>query len=488
MPTDQAPLMTPRTTAFTFASFVVMLVLAALDQTILATALPAITQELGGASQLSWVFSSYLIASTVVIPLYGKLADVHGSKPVLLAAVALFLLGSLACGLSASMEQLIAARGLQGAGGGGLLTLAMLGVVDLYPPEQRGRYQGLLGASYGLSTMFGPLVGGYIVEHASWHWAFFLNVPFALLAFGVLVLCFRAPPARHPHPVDYLGAALLGGVLVSLLLATHRDSEAGMGALAGRMDAGKLWALAGAAVVLGLLFVVVQRRVQHPLLPLSMFASRAFSAATVVSAASGVVLFAGVVFLPIYLQSGLGHSPTASAWQLMPVSVGITLGAVLSGRRLRANGRVRGVAVAACLLSACSFAALAALFRWAPEQVAWMSVCLLPLGFGVGTLFPLVTVVSQFSVPPKMVGVGTSTPIMVRSLGGALGVAALGALLAECMARHLAQQPPVPGPHPLVPAFASGLLPLYAVAALVCVLAALGSAWLPKQLARPTAG
>ncbi len=470
--------------------FITMLVLAALDQTILATALPGIVQELHGQSQLSWVFSAYLIASTVVVPLYGKLADVHGSKPLLLWAVALFLVGSLACGLSQDMTQLILARAVQGAGGGGLMTLTMLGVVDLFPLEVRGRYQGLLGASYGLSTMFGPLVGGYLVEHLSWHWAFFINVPFALLALGVLVVSFRPPPARHPHAVDWLGAALLTGALVCLLLATRREGgEGGVGG--GMVPTGELLSLLAAAAALGLGFVAVQRRTEYPLLPLSMFAHRAFAAATVVSATSGIVLFTAVVFLPIYLQSGLGYSPTGSAWQLMPVSVGITLAAIVSGRLLRSRGRVRGVAVAANLLSAVSFGVLALLFAQAPEHVGWMSACLFPLGLGIGALFPLVTVVSQFSVPPRMIGVGTSTPIMVRSLGGALGVAALGSLLAQGMSDFFMHGGLTNAAHPLATPFATGfavaIQPIYEWAALVCLIGAAAAAFLPARLTRPEA-
>ncbi len=488
--------MTPRRTSLTYAMFVVMLVLAALDQTILATALPSITSELQGHSQLSWVFSAYLIASTVVVPLYGKLADIHGSKPLLLTAIGLFLLGSLACGFAGTMDQLIIARAIQGAGGGGLMTLTMLGVVDLYPLESRGKYQAMLGASYGLSTMFGPLVGGYVVEHLSWHWTFFMNVPPALLALAALGVCFRPPAARHPHPVDYLGATLLTGVLVSLLLATRRSSEEGLG---GGIDTPTMWRLLALAGVLAVAFVVVERRVKHPLLPLSMFRQRAFSAASFVSAATGVVLFSAVVFLPLYLQTGLGFSPSGSAWQLLPVSMGITLAAIVSGKRLREAGRVRNVAVLACGLSALSFGLLALLFRFAPTHVTWMSVCLFPLGLGIGALFPLITVVSQFSVPPQMIGVGTSTPIMLRTLGGALGVAALGSLLTHGMTVDFTQ----PGAgaaagvaaaaatgaagSAFAAAFASGIQPVYAIGMVVCALAGVAAWFLPERLARPTA-
>jgi len=470
---------TPGRTSLTFGMFVVMLVLAALDQTILATALPSIANELHGHARLPWVFSAYLIASTVVIPLYGKLADIHGSKPLLLGAIGLFLAGSLACGFSSSMTELIVARGVQGAGGGGLMTLTMLGVVDLYPVEARGRYQGLLGATYGLSTLFGPLAGGYLVEHLSWHWTFLINVPPALIALGVLAACFRRPPVRHPQPVDYAGAVLLAALLVSLLLVTRTGPEA--------VAVAPAWTLWTAAAVFAAAFFAVESRVSHPLLSLALFRHRGFAAATALSAATGITLFTAVVFLPLYLQNGLGYSPTVSAWQLLPVSLGITVAAIVGGRRLRADGRVRATAVGACALSAVSFVMLAAVFHFAPERVGWMSLCLLPLGVGIGTLFPLVTVVAQFSVPPRMIGVGTSTPIMLRSLGGALGVAALGALLADGIARFLASGVPasLSKADPFPDAFAAGIQPVYGVGALVCVVMAGVALFLPERLVRP---
>lgn len=481
MPSSRTPLVV--------AMFMLLLVLAALDQTILATALPAITQELQGGARLSWVFSAYLIGSTVVIPLYGKLADVHGSRPMLLAAVVLFLAGSLACGFSASMDQLIAARALQGLGGGGLLTLTMLGVADLYPPphppHQRGKVQGLLGAAYGIATMFGPLTGGYVVEHLSWHWAFFINVPAALLALAVLAWCFRPCTARHPHAVDTLGSVLLGAALVCLLLATRR--EAGTAAATAAP-----WLLL-AAVVFGAAFVAVERRVVHPLLPLSMFGVPAFSAATGISLISGVGLFAAVVFLPTYLQTALHKSPSASAWHLLPLMAGITVAAMSSGRLLRRHGRVRRLAQVACGLMLLSFSALAWLLRWLPGEAMALSACVLPLGLGLGLLFPLVTMVAQLSAPSQHLGIATATPIMVRALGGAVGVSLLGSLLAhEMSGQLLAAGAAAAGagaaagpPQTLVAAaMAAALQPIYVSAALLCGVAAAATAWLPVRLHR----
>jgi len=455
--------MTTSRTRRVVAIFILVLVLAALDQTILATALPSIVSELGGRALLSWVFSAYLLSSTVAIPLYGKLADIHGSKPMLLLAVALFLLGSLACGYSGSMNELIAARGLQGLGGGGLLTLTMLGVADLYPPDQRGRMQGLLGAAYGIAVMFGPLTGGFLVEHLSWHWAFFINVPAALLALVVLATQFKPGPARHRRQLDVLGTALLAGALVCLLLATRREPG---------IDVSTSGWLAAAALALGVAFVRTEQRVRDPLLPLSLFGTPAFAAAAAISMLNGVALFAAVVFLPTYLQTALHKSPTASAWHLLPLMAGITLAAMRSGKLLRSNGPVRRLARLSFVLMLLSFSALALLLRWLPGEALALSLCMLPLGAGIGLMFPLVTVVSQYSAPPQFLGIATATPIMVRALGGAVGVSLLGGLLTRQMNTGATM--------------AGALQPMFALVALLCLLMAGLTARLPDRLSRPT--
>ena len=255
----------PRSLRWSYAMLLVLLALAALDQTIVSTALPAIVAQLHGADRLSWVFSAYLIASTVAIPLYGKFADLHGARPVLLAAVVLFLTGSLLCGLSRDMTELILARGVQGAGGGGFLTLAMTTVVRAFPPPLRPRLQGLLGAVYGVATMLGPLAGGFLVEQASWRWAFFIDLPIGMAALGVLALALPRQGAGRAAKMDWLGAVLLTTALVSLLLSTRpHGGDAGVPVLA----------LGLLGVVLTGLFVAVQARAAHPLLSLSLFASR----------------------------------------------------------------------------------------------------------------------------------------------------------------------------------------------------------------------
>ena len=456
-----------------FVMFVVMLVLAALDQTILSTALPAIAHDLDGHARISWVFSAYLIASTVVILLYGKLADIHGSRPVLLAAIGLFLSGSLGCGLSQTMDQLIVARAVQGAGGGGLMTLTMLGVADLFPAQQRGRYQALLGGSYAVAMMFGPLLGGVVVQHLSWHWAFFINLPIALLALMVLVIVFRPQSVRHAQSVaqsvDYPGAALLAATLITVLVATRRD--AGFGTWIILM-------LAICAALFAVAFLWTERRARHALLPLSLFANRAFAGATVISVISGVALFAAVVFLPLYLQTGLGKTPTTSALYLLPLMGGLTLAAIAGGKVLRADGPIRVMALVASGLMAASFAALAVSFRFLAAEPMALSACLLPLGLSIGLLLPVVTVVSQRVSSPQQMGIATATPIMVRSLGGALGVSILASLLARGIAAHLANHPGAS----FNVGFSAAVQPVYWSVAAVSLVALFAARGLPQRL------
>ncbi len=458
---------------FSFAMLLLMLILSALDQTIVSTALPSIAKELQGAAQMSWVFSAYLIASTVAVPLYGKLADMYGTKPLLLTAVGLFLLGSALCGVSRQMDELILARGLQGAGGGGLLTLAMMSVVRVFPQPSRARLQGMLGAAYGLSIMVGPLVGGFLVEHLSWRWAFFINLPVGLLALGVLAAKFPRQRPEQGGSMDYLGAVLLAGALVSLLLST-RPAQAGA----------LTWPAANFAVLglaLVLAFIGVQARSKSPLLPLTLFTQRGFSAATGLSASSGFTLFAVVVFMPLYFQTARGLSPANSGWHLMPLMAGVTLASIACGRILTATGRVRSIALAASGLSAVSFIALGWAVRDPQVWLGLISLCLFPLGMGIGTLFPLVTVMAQSSAPLPLMGIATASPVMFRTVAGAVGVSALGALFEGSMTSMLAQHLPDVTRQS---AFGLALSGVFWSTAAVAVLAC-GAAWaLPSRLAR----
>ena len=454
--------------SLTYAALVVVLALSGLDQTVLSTALPAIARELHGEDRISWVFSAYLIASTVVIPLHGKLADRWGTRPLLIAATALFAIGSLACTLADTMTALIFARALQGLGGGGHMTLTMLAVASLEPPEARGRRMGLLGAAYGLSTMLGPQIGAAFVQALSWRWAFGLNVPIALAAGAVLWHSAMRKPTHAGHRLDLAGAALLAGALVALLLAIRRNPGGHP------IDLG----YAALAALLALAWFVVERRAADPIVPLALFRDRGFASAAAIGAASGIALFSAVVFLPFFLQTALHLSPSVSALHLLPMMLGITTAASIGGRTLRAaTVSARHLAAGASFTLAAAFALLATVLAFAPANRWAISGCLLPIGLGLGLLFPVVTVVSQRCAPPRHLGIATATPIMLRALGGALGVAALGELLAHRVAAALGSSAP------LEAAFGAGLEAVFVCAALAGLVAALlALRGLPRRL------
>lgn len=433
--------MKPPATSTTFAALVLMLVLSGLDQTILSTALPSIVAELGGRELAPWVFSAYLLASTAVIPLYGKLADRLGVRPLLLASTALFALGSLACAAAASMPALVAARALQGLGGGGLLTLTMLATAALYPPADRGQRMGMLGAAYGLSTLVGPLGGALLLQGLSWHWAFLINVPGALYALAVLARAELGGAQARRAPFDAAGAALLAAGLVTLLLAVRGEHGAGPLLPAAMLPAGLSpgWLAAAAAVGLFAAFWHVERRAADPILPLGLFTRRPFAVVAVLSTLSGVMLFAVVVFVPLLLQQGLGLTPVRSALATLPLMLGITVGGQWCGRALRGGAAPRRLAGAAAVGLKLGLGGLAAVLHWLPAHAdaatPWaVALALLPAGLGLGLLFPLISVMSQRSAPPEQIGVATAVPVMLRSLGGALGVAALG----ESLHGHMA--------------------------------------------------
>lgn len=470
--------MTRPSQSLIYATLVVVLALSGLDQTILAAALRAIAADLHGSSGVSWVFSAYLIASTAVIPLYGKLADRFGVRPLLLVATALFTLGSLACGLCDSMAQLIAARALQGAGGGGLMTLTMFAVATMYAPAGRGRRQGLLGAAYGIATMLGPLLGAALVQTLSWRWAFLINVPLAFAAWGVLASASFGRPSPRPLPLDVAGAALLAAALVCVLLAIRHD-----GAVATTATA---W-FAAAAAGLILLWVWRERRAVDPIVPLALFGQPAFSATALLSAVAGAALFTAVVYLPLYLQAALSMTPLLSAWHLLPLMVGITPAAALSGRALRADAPARQLAATSALALSGSFAALAWTLTAAPANEWLISLCIVPLGLGIGVLLPLVTMASQRSAPARHLGVATATPIMLRALGGSLAVAAMGALLSVRLGSSLDVVRRTAGAFSaghaqFADAMASGVATVYAHASVVCLLACIAAFWLPRSL------
>jgi EmrB/QacA subfamily drug resistance transporter len=414
----------------TFGALSLALLLAALDQTIVSTALPTIVGELGGLTHLSWVVTAYLLSSTVVTPLYGKFGDLYGRKVVLQVAIVVFLIGSALCGLSQNMLELILFRGLQGIGGGGLIVSTIAVVGDLIPPRERGHYQGLFGGVFGLATIIGPLLGGFFVDHLTWRWIFYINLPTGLLALAVIAAALPARPSPRRHRIDYPGAALLTVALTGVILVTS---------LGGNTFAWSSWFITGmsaAALIAGALFVAIEARSREPILSLDLFRNRTFTITCAVGLIVGLALFGSVTYLPIHLQLVKGESPTGSGLQLMPMMLGMLVTSVVSGRLISRFGRYKPFPIAGTILMTIG---LLLMSRISVETSVWeTSADALVLGLGMGMIMQVLILAVQNSVDYDHLGVATSGATLFRSVGGALGVAIFGAIFAHALQSALA--------------------------------------------------
>jgi EmrB/QacA subfamily drug resistance transporter len=404
------------------AGLIMVLLLAALDATIVATALPTIVAELGGLGHLAWVVTAYLLAQTAVIPLYGKLGDLYGRKRVLQSAVVLFLAGSALCGLSRSLTQLILFRAIQGLGGGGLIVSAQATIGDVVPPRERGRYQGMFGAVFAAASIAGPLIGGFFTTHLDWRWIFYINLPLGAVALAVLAATLPATGSRARHDMDWLGAGTLTAALCALVLV------ADLGGNLLPWTSPSLAALALAAVLLLGAFVAIERRAAEPILPLGLFRDRVFSTASAISFVAGLAMFGTVTYMPLYLQSVRGSSPTASGLELLPVMGGSFLTSLVSGQLISRRGRYRVFPIVG---SALASTGLLLLSTMSPETGrATMSLYLLVFGLGLGMVMQVMVLAVQNAVPYEVLGVATSAVTLFRFIGGSLGTAVLGAIFA----------------------------------------------------------
>ncbi|TBL27529.1 DHA2 family efflux MFS transporter permease subunit, partial [Verrucosispora sp. SN26_14.1] len=410
------------------------MLLAALDQTIVGTALPTIVGELGGISHYSWVVTAYLLASTASTPLYGKMADLYGRRPVFLFSIGTFLLGSLLAGLSQDMTQLIVTRGVQGLGAGGLITLAFTIISDVVSPRDRGRYQGVFGAVFGIASVAGPLVGGYFAE-TNWRWIFYLNVPLAILA---IVVCSRVirlvPFTRRKHSIDWLGALLLVAGVSSLLLALSWGGNTypwGSAAIIGLFVAGAVLAVA---------FVLQERRVAEPILPLRLFRSATFALANGAGFVLGLVMFGSIIFIPLYLQIVKGASPTRSGLLMLPMMAGIIVTSVLTGRAMSRIGRYKWFPVSGSVVL---LVGMLLFTRLQVDTSLWVAFGFMTvIGVGLGLCMQSLVLAVQNSVSLRDLGAGTSSATFFRSLGGSFGVAILGAVLSARLAAEMSDRLP----------------------------------------------
>jgi len=414
--------------------------LAALDQSIVAVALPMITSELGGLDKLSWVVTAYLLTSTASTPLWGKISDLRGRRPIFQAAIVVFLIGSLICGFSPEIADLlnvsginvmIAGRAVQGLGAGGLISLALAVIGDVIPPRERGKYQGLFAAVFGVSSVAGPLLGGWFTDNLGWEWIFFINIPIGIAALVVTSLALKLPHVRRQASVDYLGAATIVGSVTSLVLyLSWAGPDKGWASATG------IWLLVG-AVGLAVIFVLVESRAKEPIIPLELFRHWTFTSNIIFAMLMGIGMFGGLIFLPIYLQAVKGLSATYSGLAILPLVIGIFTTSIGGGQIMVRTGRYKWMPITGALVVG------AALFAFSRIQVdtPYYVLALIMYAFGMGLGFTMQVVVTavQNSVDRRYMGVATASVTFFRSMGGAIGTALLGAILNIRLKHYLSE-------------------------------------------------
>jgi EmrB/QacA subfamily drug resistance transporter len=406
------------------------MLLAALDQTIVATALPTIAGDLHGLSHLSWVVTAYLLASTISTPLWGKLGDLYGRKTFFQASIVIFLVGSVLSGLAHSMIQLIAFRAVQGIGGGGLMTGAQTIVADVVPARERGRYQGLFGSVFGVTSVLGPLIGGFFVDNLSWRWVFYVNLPIGVVALAVVAAVLPGRLRRAAHKIDYLGTVLLAGAATGLVLLTS------LGGTSYAWGSAPILLMGAGAVVFGAAFVWAESRATEPVLPLHLFRNRIFSAASAVGFVVGFAMFGAIAYLPQYMQIVKGVSPTVSGLRLLPLMAGLLATSILCGRLVSRWGRYR---IFPIIGTAVMTIGLYLLSRLGVTTSDWLSsLYMLVLGAGIGGSLQVLVVAVQNAVSYADLGAATGGSTFFRSIGGSFGTATFGAVFSNVLAGNLA--------------------------------------------------
>jgi EmrB/QacA subfamily drug resistance transporter len=436
-PATTFPALSPRARTAVLAATLLGLFLSSLDQTIVGTALPRIVTDLHGDSLYTWVVTAYLLTSTITGPVYGRLSDAYGRKPLLMAGIGLFLVGSALSGLSQNMVELIGFRGLQGLGAGALFPISLAIIGDLFSPRERGRYQGLFGAVFGVSFIAGPFLGGFLTDHVSWHWVFYVNLPIGIAALAVIAAALPTArrSGRSARDIDYLGIALFTAGVVPVLIGL---SNLGMADASGAMP-GWLSPQVGGLLLLGAVlltvFLLAEARAREPIVPLDLFRDRTYAASQAAVFLIAVAMFTAVIFLPRYYQVARGVSATGSGYEIWPLLVGLIGGSMAAGMLISRTGRYRGLIVGSSLVLVAGALLMTRLQATTATPVLW--AWMLVLGLGVGPSLSGFTVIVQNAVTPHRIGVATSTLTFFRQVGGSAGLAVAGSVFGSAFGSRL---------------------------------------------------
>ncbi|MDX6518335.1 MAG: hypothetical protein QOF50_1181, partial [Gaiellaceae bacterium] len=450
-----------------YSGLMVTLLLAALDQTIVATALPRIVSDLGGITQYSWVFTAYMLTSTVTVPLYGKLGDVYGRKYLFLVAIVIFLVGSALCGLAQGMTELVIFRAIQGIGAGGLFPLSLAVIGAIVPPRDRGRYQGLIGAVFAASSIAGPAVGGFIVDNTTWRWIFLVNLPVGGLALAVISLTMPKRAALKEHSIDWLGAGVLAGGTAALLLGlvwAGRDYA---------WTSGHVLVALGAAIILLAAFAVVERRAREPILPFDSLRNPIVASSIACMALVGMAMFGTISYVPLFVQGVIGTSATSSGVVLTPLMLGAVVTSFLSGQLVSRTGRYRWNVVLGPPVLALGMFLLSRMNAGTTNGEAARNMVI--AGIGLGSMMQVFVLSVQNAVPRARIGSATALTQFSRQMGATVGVTVMGAIVNHGLPTKASHGAELSVIHRLSPtlrvALAHALHPAFLAATIVAVLA-----------------